>query len=246
MKLDIKKAMYSPFIGDKWLQTLMIGCLLFEFGQILFELQINMPYKVFTYMIGSLTSLVMVGYIIQNVHNEINNKDNIPFDWTDCLKYINHALYISLPIYLYFFLLFFILLLPIQTYFTRLLITHYVSFKLDIAIQVSIDMIILSSIIFPYISAVFAQDFSLKTCFKITNLILPIKKAFKELMISIGVSLGLFIPYSILCLINYILFNQKLKIAFLLFPIALIIYNLFAQTYKIALYKTNPITKGEN
>ncbi|OGI22599.1 MAG: hypothetical protein A2287_07465 [Candidatus Melainabacteria bacterium RIFOXYA12_FULL_32_12] len=234
MKLDIKKAFYSIFSHSKWLQNLIIGCLLFGICQILVEAPVVMPYKIFTSAIGSLIVFVLFGYLVQTAHNEINNTNNLSLNWSSCLKYLKFGLYVNLPAYLYTFLLY-LLLFPLNVYFIRLLVRHSFSYEKAIVIPLSILMVISYSIFFPYVSAVLAQDFRLKDCFKISNLLLSIKKALPELIKSIGISFFLFVPYVILGIINMFYLNEKLKITFIVFPIYIIIYNLYAQTYKIAL-----------
>lgn len=234
MKLDIKKAFYSIFNYNKWLQNLIICCLLFGISQILVEASVVMPYKIIPFISGSLISFILFGYILQTMFDEINDKNYLPLNWVNCLKYLKYGFYINLPVYVYFIPFFFIFL-PVQTYFVHFLMKQNISLEFALSIPTSLLMIILYSIFFPYVSAIFAQDFRLKSCFKISYLMLPIKKALPELLISIGISLILFIPYMIFNLLNMLYLDKKITIAFLVFPIYLIIYNLYAQTYKIAL-----------
>jgi len=237
MKLDIKKAFCIIFNHNKWLRNLVLGCLLFGISQMIVEAPVAMPYKIFTSAIGSLIGFVLFGYLVQTAHNEINNENNLSLNWSSCLKYLKLGFYVNLPAYLYTFLLY-LLQFPLNVYFIRLLLKHSYSYENAIVIPLSILMVISCSIFFPYVSAILAQNFILKDCFKISNLLLSIRKALPELLMSIGISFFLFVPYITFCIINMFYLKEKPEIKFILFPIYIIIYNLYAQTYKIALHRT--------
>lgn len=215
MRLDFKKAFYSPFSDDKWKSKLFILTLLTVFN-VLFEI---LKIRVFEFVI----SCILTGYCLRFAHNEIHNITPLLPNWrSNFLKYLNYGGF-SLIVFLAYFLL---CSIPIYIIF----------YLIKSSIIANIFLVFISlTMVFGGLS-LYCDNFKLKEAFNIYEFFKLIAKAKWELFVItlIFMFLGI-VFYSI-----KIYFPEKtiIDVTFVIIaPLySLITANLIAQVYKKVKY----------
>lgn len=246
MNLDIKKAICSPFSDTRWYIKCAVPIFFFLISGLQFPLYKISHFNLFiiNYTILLPAWFIIAGFVIQFAHNEIHNITPLLPEWKEHLKKflkIGIVFWGVLLIYLIPILL--ISFLYINATGKIFSMINLTDFNIKIVL-----MLFPIAMIFPFISflaTVYSDNFRFKDSFNITKIFKLIFLTKEEIVIYL-----LLITVSVIFDMIFRFYFKNTFVLILLpfknFIFNLIFINAMSQIYKVALYKTNPITKGEN
>lgn len=241
MKLDIKKAFLSPFTGEGWFGKVtlfgILNIICFAFNEF-FKTNYD-KYLLLVFIICMPLGVMLSGYSLQYIHNEIYDIYPILPQWKQNIKsYLKKGIeYFGIVLsYCFIFLL---LITPFG-----LILDKISGAYSNFIIMPIVFLIILSvMIIIQLETCSYSQRFEFKDCYEWQSFYGLISKVKKEIVIS----LFLFFLISALSGIFGLIMEKTNSIIFMVLEIIimpyilaatlLIPYNLSAQTYKIAKYR---------
>jgi len=156
MKLDIKKAIYSPFSEPKWYIKISILCFLSVIGCLLFKKESALEVLIELPLI-----LISVGYLLYFCHNEIHDFSPLLPEWNknSIIKYLKHG-FIIFAIGLFFILFLSNMPFNLALYFNPMLKNSTI-FKLTRGIYDCIFLVFNNLVFVNY-----SFNFKLINCFK--------------------------------------------------------------------------------
>ncbi|MDD3014109.1 MAG: DUF4013 domain-containing protein [Candidatus Gastranaerophilales bacterium] len=258
MSIDINKAINLPLSDPKWIQKLLIGGLFYFVFQVInstisifdylmaknqsfFQIPVASLFSVITFklialILALLFTSIPIGYVLQSVHNQVNDKDGFLPEWSSNLYFyfINGLKYIFIK-FIYSIILFFLLLIPAISGFTvfKLNIDNpLISFSgVGLFTLIAVIIILGYLVIIPLIFISFAENFVISDAF-------DLKKLYKILFNNINdfILCDLFVlaAFTIQILLSILLVCTCVGILFIPFlylPFFLIVMNLFSQAY---------------
>lgn len=211
MKLDIKKALQSPFRDEKWKSKLFILTFLITINLLFNTLNIR--------VLQFLISCIIIGYCLQYAHNEIHDINPILPDWfSNFFKYFNYGASSILVCLVY------VLLYSIPIYIVFYLIKS--------SVIANVFLAFITLVIIFWGLSIYCDNFKFKKIFNIFNFLKLIYKAKWELFIIIF----LFMIFVVILYLIESYFQQKhiINIVYILItPLySLATTNLIAQLYK--------------
>ena len=256
MSIDIKKAFKFTFKSPDWQKKLLVGGGITFLAVIINEV-LSFFYRPHTYgahpdlkavyiamcsnplfyvsmLIMTLINAFVIGYVLQSAHNEIKNEEPLLPEWKSRYSlYFKNGIIYTLLLYPYYILSF------IWGVFIGFFIAmNHVENGFTISIVLACCFGVAFAIILPFIKASYAENFNWKDAFNLKRIFSLIMEVPKEYFLNIGLVIALTLG-SLIC----VLILTCTCIGILLAPVvgllcSLIITNLFAQTYKLALQKS--------
>lgn len=232
MQLDIKKAILLPFSDSDWKRKLLILLFFWAFLTIQYYLPNNLNKSNLIYALLTLPFWFLgIGYCLQYAHNEINEIiPKLPIWQSNFLNYLKHGFFSTVISVSY--------LIPLKVIgrLTKVLFwDNYL--QLNIINFIYYIFILALIIILSMVVDIYANNFKFIEAFNINKLFKLIIKAPKELFISALIFLLTLISQNLLVSIFSFHFSAIIFISILDLLSALIVTNLFAQSYKIAKQK---------
>ena len=185
MKLDIKKAIYSPFSDPRWHIKCTIPIILMFCSGLYFHLY-NIPYS--NLMIINFTLLlpvwfVIAGFYVQFAHNEIHEIKPLLPEWNgNLLKFLKIGAICWGIIFIYF-----IPMLLIDYPLSRIfyIFCSMMDFNNDYIESsiVIISFLILFCTLISFVSCIYYDDFRFKAIFKIKKIFILMFSVKKEIVI---------------------------------------------------------------
>lgn len=267
MQIDIKKAFKFPFTENDWIQKLVIGSVFYfvsisisSFGEFLnsfikhgnrynlninpFEIILLLIFIIFLTLVSAAIKAIPAGYVLQSVHNEINNDNNLLPDWdSNFMLFFKRGLYLYLIGLIYTVSAIFILAIPTAIGFTIFFMyrnSPQISFiGIAFALAIIIPVVLFYILVIPFIQAAYAENFCFKDAFKLDRILVQISKVFPDYLVIFLISVivipvmyaGILFAFAVTCIGICLL---PFAIPFLMLPAQLIVTNLFAQAYRIA------------
>jgi len=219
MKLDIKRAFLLPFSGYDWLPRLIVLSVL-SFSAIDYD------YKLYSFIILVPLWSLLLGYLSQFMHNEINNiYPSLPSWKLDILRYFRYGFICSIGILIYFIISCFFIL-PIGV-LAKMIHNNYLEYLYNFMNQIG-------STIFIIVPCLYSDNFKFKDILNFPLLRKFIFNAKLEFFISLSIYLILHQIIDVFFFTKKIIFIKTILISIILAITFLIVFNLFAQTYKLS------------
>jgi hypothetical protein len=263
MAFDTKKALTFQFADNEWPQKLLIGGVFYFLSQIFFAFgKVGYPFFNFEILrfnhfeaLGSFIALTILalllvlfsigvsslpkGYILQSIHNEINDQTPLMPAWEDNYKtYFIHGLYIYLINFIYLAVFSIVIAIPASigsfAYFIFRENTFVSALSMAFSCSVLVFFGLLYVFVIPFVETAYAKNFNFSDAFRLDQIAFSISKVLPEYLISVGLSVLILITLLFVYGILTCTCLGILLIPFAGFSAILIVANLFAQTYKLA------------
>lgn len=244
MQLDIKKAFLSPFSGKGWFWKVT----LFSVLAIIAE-TCNLNISRYS-IIGLFLAMLLSGYSVNFIHNEINNINPILPAWRLNLKKFFKLGIVSIFMCFIYFFISLLVIFPLFGIGNILKTTLHLPFLNAIAIVFLVLFFLLLIIAVQFGICAYSKNYDIADCFKeniLFKLMLLVKKEiFITILIALVIqSLGVLFSQIMTKTNNiYIQFCILITIPYILSSSYFIPYNLSAQIYKIANYRHSNINQN--
>lgn len=258
MSIDVNKAIKMSFNDPNWAQKFLIGGLFYLVVQIInsavgvsdylvtkSETYSSLPFmaafSAITFKLSlaallMLISTIPIGYVLQNVHNQIKGTSDLLPEWNNNFYsyFINGVKYLLIK-FIYSIILAVLVIIPTIIGVISFNLTSdntAVSYAVAALFSIIVIAIILAySVMIPLIFISFAENFNIAEAFRVKKFYRIILTnlgdyVICDLLVLAGVIILMFLYFVLVCTCIGILF-----IPFLYLPFFVIIMNLFTQVY---------------
>jgi len=244
LKLNIKKAFLSPFSDYGWFWKItLLGVLCTLSLGLNVSAKIGSKYLLIGFLIGFLVEMIKTGYFIKFIHNEIYDiKPLLPVWKYNILDFLKKGTkyYIVLISYIILFLILFALFIafPVSIFFASSEIVSNI-----ILIFFGILYAIFGMIFTQLVMCSYADNLKYENCYQFKfflKLILNVKKEIVITLLFVFVFCTLTLIFSEVIIKSnnlFVLITMNLLTPYFIVIELFTLYNLSAQTYKIAKYR---------